>query len=118
MYVEYSANNSGGSWWLTDQNWLDLEAAGWKVRWVKDDVSPFHENDDRFLGALAMYATKENTTLSEAIHEWETITGESSNSLGCSCCGTPHSFTLYDDDGTWVDSYSPSFPAYGEPYDW
>lgn len=29
--LKYSSNNSGGSWWLTDQNWKDLEASGWVV---------------------------------------------------------------------------------------
>jgi hypothetical protein len=108
MYVEYSSNNSGGNWWLSDQNWLDLEKAGWEVKWVK--------GDDRFLGALAMYATKQGTTLDEAIANWETVTGESSNSLGCECCGTPHSFTLYNDEGDYVDSYCPSYPSYGDSY--
>ena len=32
MYVEYITNNSGGSWWLSDDDdWKALEAAGWKV---------------------------------------------------------------------------------------
>lgn len=26
--IEYSSNNSGGNWWLSDQNWKDLEAEG------------------------------------------------------------------------------------------
>ena len=34
MYVEYSSNNSGGSWWLNDKQWRALEAAGWKVAWM------------------------------------------------------------------------------------
>ena len=33
-YVEYSANNSGGSWWLKDEDWRALERAGWKVAWA------------------------------------------------------------------------------------
>ena len=33
MYVEYITNNSGGSWWLSDDDWKALEAAGWKVEW-------------------------------------------------------------------------------------
>ena len=33
-YVEYNPNNSGGHWWLTDDNWRALEAAGWKVQWA------------------------------------------------------------------------------------
>lgn len=116
MYVEYSSNNSGGSWWLDDEDWHALEAAGWEVRWEKDNADGFGRGGDRFLGALAMYAIKRDTDLGPAIHEWETITGESSNALGCGCCGTPHSFTLYDDDGTWRDSYYPSYPDYGDPY--
>jgi hypothetical protein len=33
MRVEYRSNNSGGSWWLKDEDWKALEAAGWKVIW-------------------------------------------------------------------------------------
>ncbi len=33
-YVEYSANNSGGHWWLKDEDWQALETAGWRVRWA------------------------------------------------------------------------------------
>ncbi len=33
MYVEYTSTNSGGSWWLTDEDWRALEAAGWVVAW-------------------------------------------------------------------------------------
>ena len=33
VHTEYDSNNSGGSWWLSDQNWIDLEQAGWKVEW-------------------------------------------------------------------------------------
>lgn len=33
MRVEYSSNNSGGYWWLKDEHWLALEAAGWEVSW-------------------------------------------------------------------------------------
>ncbi len=34
MYIEYDSNNSGGSWWLDDDDWKALEKAGWKVEWV------------------------------------------------------------------------------------
>lgn len=34
MYIEYESNNSGGSWWLEDEHWRALEAAGWKVLWA------------------------------------------------------------------------------------
>ena len=33
-YVEYNSNNSGGSWWLTDDDWKNLEKAGWVVAWA------------------------------------------------------------------------------------
>ena len=33
MRVEYSSNNSGGGWWLKDEDWKKLEKAGWVVEW-------------------------------------------------------------------------------------
>ena len=33
MRVEYSSNNSGGGWWLRDEDWKALEDAGWEVEW-------------------------------------------------------------------------------------
>lgn len=82
MKVKYSANNSGGHWWLSDEQWKDLEDAGWVVNWT----------EGRFLGALATSATRECMSEKVAIAEWETITGEDSNEQGCSCCGRPHNF--------------------------
>ena len=94
--VRYSSNNSGGSWWLTDKNWLDLEAAGWKVRWIRDDTSGHYAREgasaDRWLGALATSATREGLSLEDAIEEWERVTGACYGDEGCSCCGRPHDF--------------------------
>jgi len=33
MKVEYSSNNSGGHWWLSDKDWINLESNGWDVIW-------------------------------------------------------------------------------------
>ena len=33
MKVEYESNNSGGSWWLKDEDWIAMEKAGWDVGW-------------------------------------------------------------------------------------
>jgi hypothetical protein len=38
MYVEYNPNNSGGSWWLKDEDWHALAAAGWKVVWATHEI--------------------------------------------------------------------------------
>lgn len=123
-YVEYSANNSGGSWWLKDEHWKALEQAGWRVQWVRDEPSGLFRDKDgeRFLGALARRAYKLGSGLREAIAEWERVTGQDSAALGCSCCGTPHSFYLYagddpDGGGTWLGSYSPEAPSSGSRYD-
>jgi hypothetical protein len=115
--VEYTSNNSGGSWRLTDQNWLDLEKAGWVVEWNRDRAAKgdwFHvDADGRFLGALATSATREGLSMKQAIAEWEDITGQNSAELGCySCCGAPHSFS--DDSG---NSYSPGAPEVGSRYE-
>jgi hypothetical protein len=80
--ITYSSNNSGGDWWLSDDDWKKLEAEGWKVNW----------KPKRFLGALATTATKEFASRDEAITEWERITGQDAWDGGCSCCGNPHDF--------------------------
>lgn len=93
MKVEYSSNNSGGDWWLDDEDWFALERAGWEVDWVKNGDRLFVEpGGDRFLGALAMNATREGLSLDEAIAEWEQITGQYAYAQGCDCCGRPHEF--------------------------
>jgi hypothetical protein len=83
MKIEYHSNNSGGEWWLSDQNWKDLESAGWTVDWKKDG---------RWLGALATSATRSADSMEEAIAEFERVTGQYANSEGCPCCGQPHNF--------------------------
>jgi len=105
-YVEYYSNNSGGRWWLSDADWLALEAAGWKVNWHKDEEHRLLKAgaDGRWLGALAGSATKMGaSSLKEAADEWERVTGKSATDAGCPCCGQPHRFTLYV-DGKWADS--------------
>ncbi len=106
MKVEYDSNNSGGHWWLTDADWLALENAGWKVDWIKDDPNRSFKDacKTRFLGALATKAYRTGLSLQDAVDEWENITGENSTDVGCECCGQPHYFTLYDDDGNYVTS--------------
>lgn len=97
--IRYSSNNSGGDWWLSDKDWYALEAAGWKVTWVKDDParSSYIKSDGRWLGALATSAERSGLTENQAIAEWETITGERAYDQGCSCCGEPHSFYEVED---------------------
>ena len=96
--VEYTTNNSGGSWWLTDQNWHDLAAAGWDVKWWKDQDHKYFAGE-RFLGALATTATRIGLSLEDAIKEFETITGQDHTDEGCSCCGEPHAFRLIGPEG-------------------
>lgn len=102
MKVEYSSNNSGGNWWLDDADWFALEKAGWQVNWSRDKER-FGKKEERWLGALATSASREGLSMQEAIDEWESVTGQSSDSEGCPCCGPPPSFSSYDDDGNWVD---------------
>lgn len=93
--VEYYSINSGGHWWLEDQDWYNLESAGWKVGW----------KSERWLGALARSAKKQFASFQEAIEEFEALTGADVSDKGCNCCGCPHSFTVTDETGK-VSYYS------------
>lgn len=132
-YVEYSSNNSGGRWWLSDENWHDLEKSGWVVQWAwlsnvftdagdyvreenglpkllpSDQVTNKHsftkiEKGGRWLGALAKTAFRVGLPLRDAADEWQRITGCNPLDAGCPCCGEPHHFTEYDENGKWKAS--------------
>jgi hypothetical protein len=100
-WVEYSSNNSGGSWWLTDRDWQILEEAGWEVDWVRDQSDSLFGGSDptRFLGSLAMGAKRYGVTVNMAKAEFEMLTGQTADDKGCSCCGQPHNFYKYDAEG-------------------
>ena len=82
--IIYQSNNSGGYWWLTDQDWLALEAAGWKVKWYRDqrDMQRYLDSDGSCLGALACSATRSGLSLDASIAEFERITGKSAELVG------------------------------------
>jgi hypothetical protein len=107
--VAYSSNNSGGSWWLTDEDWRSLEREGWTVEWVAEDsaTATYLDKDGRWLGALAKRASKSFPApyIANAVKDWERITGQNASDLGCTCCGPPHSFSVEDvrwDDGGYA----------------
>lgn len=108
--IEYHSNNSGGSWWLSDEDWKALDEAGWQVDWYADRADDSGlVSGDRFLGGLASSASKQTDDPNAALAEWERLTGQNAADLGCSCCGPPHSFT-YEDGGN--STYlSPSYPS-------
>jgi hypothetical protein len=125
-YIEYNSNNSGGVWWLSDQNWIDLFEAGWKVAWadwpihytaegnhkIDSDGAPvispddpefeskwdaFKDDSGRFQGAVANRAYRNGLSFEDAVAEWEKITNMSALDAGCPCCGRPHEFYEYKD---------------------
>lgn len=95
--LEYDSSNSGGRWWLSDEDWRKLAAAGWAVKWYQDQEGSLVR--ERFLGALASNAEKEFETPQEGIDEWAKITGQDPSAEGCNCCGQPHNFSYKDSDG-------------------
>lgn len=100
MLVEYRSNNSGGDWWLTDNDWKNLEAAGWKVEWFKDNPGEGffskEKKTGRWLGALATTASFNCETPGDAMRSFEEVTGQQVSDEGCNCCGAPHSFSWGD----------------------
>lgn len=101
--VEYSTNNSGGSYWLRDKDWEALRNAGWLLmdwdnavytngRYVVDKSGlPTVSAPAKIENAH--YAFKKFTSITEALKEFEELTGQDVTDEGCNCCGAPHSFT-------------------------
>jgi len=118
--ITYISNNSGGRWWLSDGDWINLEKAGWTVIWggyqfchfewsprkntvcSAADVCDGHRAfnslgemglSDKWLGSYAREAYIDtDRTMEEVIDKWESITGQNSQDQGCHCCGQPHIF--------------------------
>jgi len=88
MSIVYRSNNSGGYWWLGDDQWRALEAAGWSIEWA----------EDRWLDSLATVGRRYGLPMGQAVKEWERITGACASSAGCACCGRPHDFHEEEDD--------------------
>jgi hypothetical protein len=101
-YVEYSSNNSGGSWWVSDRQWFDLESAGWQVAWFAGDTGYPTSAAGYYLGGLASDAKRTGVTLEEAMAEWQWITALDPCAIPCFSSAPPHSFAEYDADGCWV----------------
>jgi hypothetical protein len=120
MLFKYSSNNSGGSWWVTDEGWKALEVAGWTVNWtVNEKHIGQKKGADRWLGALATSAEKELGSLQEAITEFESASGANFSDEGCNCCGPPHDMSYLDEDGKtqYVDCYDFISRARTNPWD-
>ena len=108
---QYSSNNSGGRWWLSEDNWKALANAGWKVIWSWQEFIYNSKGDHIFdsegypkvkdakpvgtlwLGGYAKYAYKKFNTVKECIDEFEKLTGQDVSDKGCNCCGAPHNFS-------------------------
>lgn len=114
-YVELSENNSGGGWWLSDEDWKNLEKAGWEVEWasklaesgydwMRSSVQKDEHGVWRYMGALAKEAKRYGVSLRVAMAEFQDITGQDPDEEGCECCGQPHYFSARDAGGNYVDS--------------
>lgn len=89
--LEYSSNNSGGGWWLSDKDWQAMKKAGWNVDF----------KTEKWLGAIATNASIQTNDVAKTIREWENITGQNAADEGCNCCGQPHNFSWVDEDGKY-----------------
>lgn len=77
--IRYSSNNSSGSFRLSESDWQALSDAGWEV----DEVGMWGEPTGAY---------RFGVSLDEAINEFNRVTSQDSEDLGCDCCGAPHYF--------------------------
>lgn len=94
--VEMNENNSGGYWWLNEGDYDKLKAAGWQV------TPP-----DGSLGgrkatlACQVQANDESEArdlmLNHAYASFDMQTDQYHAAKGCSCCGMPFQFGIWED---------------------
>jgi len=84
--VDYSENNSGGSWWLLRESYDALVAAGWtRGRAAYDGTTRG--------ASKVFFAVSEDAAYDAAVAEWTALTGGNATATGCECCGSPHYFS-------------------------
>jgi hypothetical protein len=98
--VDFSENNSGGSWWLDGKDYTALYLAGWK----SDEDSRYDGRPYRVTKRFT--APTERLAESMAIDEWERITGASAQEEGCNCCGQPYNFYTSQVNSDGSDEFS------------
>jgi len=115
----YDSNNSGGDWWLKEKDWDALAAAGWNVHWAHLDpkiwngsqpvagcydkekmLTPIPKTHLKYMGAFARSCAKRFESMEQGIEEFAKVAKQNPEDLGCSCCGPPHNFEWYDDNGS------------------
>lgn len=131
--LRYSPNNSGGHWWLDTEAYERLEKTGWTVHWAheketawgrgpdvvadvyeyKELLKPVERNKDlNYMGAEAGSCAKAFPNPEMGVQEWQRIVGQSAAEMGCNCCGPPHNFSWYDDNGDETYMHT-NFPTEG-----
>lgn len=77
-YVEYYANNSGGSDWLTPGEWHNLRSAGWELQSFD---GPIPDNAD-LKKHRPKYARRYGLSMRDAIDEFERLTNQDAEDPG------------------------------------
>ncbi len=89
--VTLSQNNSGGSFWLSNEDFDNLIADGW--------VEP--EGQTSMFGRVSHDLTldvpvaDEDAAVTIAKIEFQRVTGQDPDDEGCNCCGPPFYFSTW-----------------------
>lgn len=97
-------NNSGGRWWLTQEDYVKLFEAGWVYERPepRPEGPPFHMDYDKpFLSSNkddTPYGYRKHTSfvadsMKDAVESFEKATGHDFFAEGCNCCGAPFSLS-------------------------
>lgn len=88
---------------MTEDDWQKLEKAGWKLfgfddfeytnagSYVVEDGFPKKKSNSRTKNPH--YGFKYFNSITDALVEFEELTGQDVSEEGCNCCGAPHSFS-------------------------
>lgn len=103
MIYEFSENNSGGSWWLSREQYDALKDAGWYLDEEKAelyDANKFTSLSTKDVPWSWRHAFRyEANSLQDAVESWESATGADFFAEGCNCCGSP--FSISSVGGDW-----------------
>jgi hypothetical protein len=93
--VGMDENNSGGYYWLGEDDYKDLIDKGW-TRGVEKYG---YGGTETRVAHKTFEAASEDHAIELAKSEFEVVTGQRADAIGCTCCGRPFYFSV---DPYWI----------------
>ena len=106
-----SENNSGGSFYLSKEDYRRLEEAGWELDRNEDSYRVKYHDGHPDHAYRTVFSNSEDQAYEEAVGEFEAVTGAYRYLEMCNCCGQNFWFNVEEDEYTSEEEFADAVKA-------